>query len=564
MNDKLKEQARLFKEALQERGPGAEVFTIRHIVTTQPITADELTESGVKCMVAKIHHQEEENQWGKCAKQTHYHYILDFPIEYAIRALTTKHAWLEGCCFKDKVVGRVLNPEWTPGSKRPKTITNIRALKDIYHLHALEGYLAKFEDIPIEDEVIDDSSSEISDNDEPDEVFERIKSKTANEIRRKRENYKHQHQDEFRGLSEQDQKKKITQEMECIQFFGHKWRQTTFEQYDSIKLQQKAFQQAQKVDKCWSYIKKVQAHDLKVLTRTPLNEQEKNELMNLPAFNFTNKYVLKMLHSLYMKSVRDNKCAIMWLTGVPSSGKTVMMEILSNIFGPCTGMQTKQLYDDTLAGAKPARDHARSLKIEEFQITNIKPDHWIRVCDTLKNYTTGRPQSVRVPYNKVQEIDDDQINIEWIFITTNQNMKDLIEKINSDTGVMERSCFQHFSEPIPKGARNTRQELDRIIMLYTRYYYQIWRECLRKGEEPQFPAQKISKTLFNDLTIKFTVDDVKTIFKRGSLVAEEKLNANEPEIVEEADELMDLAQLDNLCWVANNSDLGMKFPEQSS
>ena len=103
-----------------------------------------------------------------------------------------------------------------------------------------------------------------------------------------------------------------------------------------------------KINNAYAYIKTCRMNELNNQKNKPLTIDEIVEIQNYPGFHHTNKYMLKMLHTLYTKLYRDNKCCIFWICGVPSSGKSLFMSLLGNIMGPRVGLDKTQLYQDTL------------------------------------------------------------------------------------------------------------------------------------------------------------------------------------------------------------------------
>ena len=129
--------------------------------------------------------------------------------------------------------------------------------------------------------------------------------------------------------------------------------------------------QREAIDRAWNYIRKAKQNDITRKMAEPLTLEELKELIALPSFEHTDKYMRKILNTVYNKRVRDNKCVLMWLCGSASAGKSVMMEILGYIFGPSHGLDKSQIWKDILAMDAPAKKNARCLTFEEFNISEV-------------------------------------------------------------------------------------------------------------------------------------------------------------------------------------------------
>ena len=154
-----------------------------------------------------------------------------------------------------------------------------------------------------------------------------------------------------------------------------KWLHTTQIDVDEAKAGVEQQTILKKITNAYAYIQACKMNDLHTQKNKPLTIDEIAEIESLPGFKHTEKYMLKMMHSMYLKLFRDNKCCIFWICGVPSSGKSLFMSILGNIMGPRVGLDKTQLYQDTLYANKLCEKNASSVTFEGYDLNSEKQEN---------------------------------------------------------------------------------------------------------------------------------------------------------------------------------------------
>ena len=522
------------------------VYAYRHRVSEDKIPPETFAKYGIQLFKMAFHDPFKHGESNACSKETHYHYVIKMTDEQIIDSLCRKvweHDNLKALYSKDGV-------------------KNYGVFNSVEHFNNTMAYLGEYEEIILNP--LSEKRTAITQ--EPPKVdVASVLVKSRDEAKQLAVKNRRALQDTAREMNidlDEDGKREVVQELKYINVvkgYFPKFLDTTEDEYLRKVNACQLLKQREAIDRAWNYIRKAKQNDITRKMAEPLTLEELKELIALPSFEHTDKYMRKILNTVYNKRVRDNKCVLMWLCGSASAGKSVMMEILGYIFGPSHGLDKSQIWKDILAMDAPAKKNARCLTFEEFNISEVDSEKKKVALTKLKEFTSGRMKSVRVALNDKNQEKNNLINIEYVFITTNDNVASLLPVLMSDQGVAERMCIQQFDQPIPTSGRiRMGKNMDRAIALYVRYFYDLWMKAIL-DEEPiamkgicyKPEIHKLVKQGLPDKTLNgfdqvpCSPDQLKELFKTGCFSVkkekpvEEINDLEELEFSEEEDDVSD-------------------------
>ena len=344
-------------------------YGLKHVVTESDLDADFKANSIL--ILAKGHHDIEDKNINEYCfhKEPHYHYIIEVPITILAEAYNQKRSWativgLDADIIKAKGYGTI---------KTKQHLQNIT--RYIEHYNGEEMSEESESEADSEADYISDESSK---SEHSDSELERKFEQKIKQIKKKKhyqetkQKFKQSEKNQEKFQAEQsakraqelqlraklDRDKKLAKirgaeylndtekdELEKEQNYKAevtkifpKWLHTTQVDVDEAKAGVEQQTILKKITNAYAYIQACKMNDLHTQKNKPLTIDEIAEIESLPGFKHTEKYMLKMMHSMYLKLFRDNKCCIFWICGVPSSGKSLFMSILGNIMGPRVGL----------------------------------------------------------------------------------------------------------------------------------------------------------------------------------------------------------------------------------
>jgi hypothetical protein len=333
MGKLTKEQAiAKFKQIPAEKVPR---YNYRHRVSTELITVEEFNKFGLQ-VVKTVKHDPAKHGTHTCKNTTvHYHYIIKMTDNQVIQQL-------RGYQWEDPLLK----------SKYELTgLKNFGVFTDEEHYYNTLKYLDCYDEIEL---------LRVSRSEDVETVLDKIRTEAKKQSKEKRSKM----QDTAReiGVELDEVGKDLKKEIEFINVvkkYFPKYTETTEDEYLRRINVCALLKQREIIDRCWNYIRKVKQNEITRNMVQPLTVEELKELIALPSFDHTDKYMRKILNTIYNKRIRDNKCVLMWLCGSASAGKSVMMEILGYIFGPAHGLDKSQIWKDILAMDAPAKKNAR-------------------------------------------------------------------------------------------------------------------------------------------------------------------------------------------------------------
>lgn len=537
-------------------------YGLKHVVTESNLEAD-FKENNIKVIKQGYHEKHEKNVNGYCFHaEPHYHYIIEVPTGILSEAYEQKRSWatiidLEADIIKTKgygtikseehlnnlkhYIGHYQEDERSPGDSQAECGSNFESMDESSSDSSSDESIQKYESKiqRIKKQKRNSHLNEIRKKSEETVAKERA-AESANKVKEYQKDAKQKREETFnkiRGVeylntSElYDLEKELKIKDEVINIFP-KWLHTTQVDIDEAKAGVENQTILKKITNAYAYIQQSKMNDLHTQKNKPLSIDEIAQIESMPGFKHTEKYMLKMMHSMHTKLYRDNKCCILWICGVPSSGKSLFMSILGNIMGPRVGLDKTQLYQDTLYANKLCEKNASSVTFEEYDLNSEKQENIDKAIAKLKALTSGKPESYRIALNgKNNQNKNDILNIKLVCITSNQHFTD-IWKANNDSGFRDRLCTQQIDEAIPNEVRYKLDNQYDIEIMYTRYFYRIWKNWVTNGA-PKY--DELVKIAYHKNTIATATRENKIeILKMGCV-----LPTNEDQIIKDSNMSID-------------------------
>lgn len=168
--------------------------------------------------------------------------------------------------------------------------------------------------------------------------------------------------------------------------------------------------------------------------------------------------ISKLVSLVRKKSEAENKTPVVFICGVPSSGKTFFAKVLADTIGESIDLECDQLYQDTLVLDDVVKANADVLIFEEFQFSN-KDGDVSKALRKLKAFTSGKSRAARTCKSGRASKAVSKYLLKAIIMSTNMPASTIFDTIKQDHGVLERSILVNIQNPIPIEERISRQEL---------------------------------------------------------------------------------------------------------
>lgn len=209
----------------------------------------------------------------------------------------------------------------------------------------------------------------------------------------------------------------------------------------------------------------------------PLTQEDK-DLTNLDEqHKLVKEEIYALLLSIYRMKEEKNKTPIVFMCGVPSSGKSFYQQVIGNVLGSPLDYQDTQLVGDMLVMDTAMKRQHDIMMFEEFSLRNFKNNELSKAFQTLKSFTSGRERYYRE--SKSIKATDGKLDISAILICTNESASSILQTCRADDGIMERLVLFEFKTPIPVENRWNREYIDKIIVTFIKmgkYHYQTFKE----------------------------------------------------------------------------------------
>jgi hypothetical protein len=188
--------------------------------------------------------------------------------------------------------------------------------------------------------------------------------------------------------------------------------------------------------------------------------------------------------------------------------------------GPRVGLDKTQLYQDTLYANKLCEKNAASVTFEEYDLNSEKKENVDKAIAKLKALTSGKPEAFRIALNQKQtQNKNDILNIKLVAITSNQHFTD-IWRASCDSGFRDRLCTQQIDEQIPAEVRYKLDNQYDMEIMYTRYFYRIWKKWVANGA-PNY--EELTKIPYHINTIESAkLENKLEILKIGCILPQEE------------------------------------------